>query len=171
MTILDIVTYPAKILAKPAKKVENIDESIIRLVEDMADTMYEAPGVGLAAVQVGVDKCIIVYDDAKEEDKREHKALINPVIISREGEFISESEGCLSVPELRADVKRAVSVVVEGLNLDGEPVRIEAEGITSVIMQHEIDHLNGILFIDHISALKRNLYKKRVEKRLKSIEK
>jgi peptide deformylase len=167
MAVLEVLTYPDKFLKTKAKPFEEIDETIRKLVVDMADTMYEAPGVGLAATQVGSDKSLILYDPEPDKEKRAYNVLINPVITSMSGEQLSENEGCLSVPDFRADVKRAATVVVEGIDLEGNPIHIETEGILSIILQHEIDHLNGILFIDRISSLKRQMYKKRVKKQLK----
>jgi peptide deformylase len=167
MTILEIKTYPDIFLSKPTKQIENIDGNIQHLIESMAVTMYNAPGVGLAAIQVGHDKSLLVYDVAPRDEKRELQVLINPKIVSSEGTMISEDEGCLSVPDFRADVKRASQILVEGLDREGKPLRIEAEGMLAVVLQHEMDHLNGTLFIDRISSLKRQLYKRRVEKSLK----
>jgi peptide deformylase len=168
--ILEILTYPDNFLRQPTRDVETIDDEIQEIIENMAETMYQAPGVGLAAIQAGIDKSIIVYDPEADAEKWEYKALINPKIISSEGEAVSENEGCLSVPDFRSDVKRAETVVVEGLDRNGKAVRINANGLLSVILQHEIDHLNGILFIDRISALKRELYKKKRKKVLKQSE-
>ncbi|MFO7559360.1 MAG: peptide deformylase [Desulfobacterales bacterium] len=170
MALLEIITYPDKFLTKKTDPVKEINDEIRQLVKDMADTMYQAPGVGLAAIQVGENRSIIVYDPEADKENRPYKALINPEIISMEGEIISENEGCLSVPDFRADVKRAEFAVVTGIDLDGNPVKIEAEGLLSVILQHEIDHLNGILFIDRISSLKRGMYKRKVKKQLKTNE-
>jgi peptide deformylase len=167
MTRLEILTYPDKFLSQPTKPVENIDGTIQDLIDDMAFTMYTAPGVGLAAIQVGFDKSILVYDISPGEEKTSLQVLINPRIVNSEGQTISENEGCLSVPDFRADVKRAVSIWVEGLDREGKELQIEAEGILATVLQHEIDHLNGTLFIDHISPLKRALYKNRVKKQLK----
>ncbi len=167
MTILKILTYPDKFLKTKAKHVDTIDESVIKLVEDMAETMYVAPGVGLAAIQVGCDKSIIVYDPTAGKETKDFQVLINPVIVSKDGEALSENEGCLSVPEFRAEVKRSASIMVEGLDIKGAPVRFQADEFLAVLLQHEIDHLNGILFIDHISSLKRELYKRKVKKQLK----
>lgn len=164
MAILEIHTYPDTILKQKARPVEIIDDSVRRLVADMADTMYQAPGVGLAAPQVGHSLRIIVYDPDADSENRPYRALINPTIVKTEGGVTSENEGCLSVPEYRADVKRAERAVVEGLDVDGEPVRIEAEGLLAIILQHEIDHLDGILFIDRISALKREMVKRKIKK-------
>lgn len=165
--MLEILTYPNQFLLQPTKPVENIDGMLQKFIDDMAATMYAAPGVGLAAIQVGFDKSILVYDIAPPEDGRSLQVLINPRIISKRGEVLSENEGCLSVPEYRADVKRATEIVVEGLDREGNVITIEAEGFPAIVLQHEIDHLNGTLFIDRLSALKRELYKRRVLKQLK----
>lgn len=166
MSVLEIVTYPAPILKQKACPVAGIDEKLERLMDDMTETMYAAPGLGLAAVQVGVDQSLIIYDIV-ENEKHNLKVLINPRIISSEGSMISESEGCLSVPDFRADVRRAEAVSVEGVDRSGKPVKIDAEGLLAIVLQHEIDHLEGLLFIDHISPLKRQMYKRRVMKQLK----
>jgi len=168
MAILKILTYPDKFLSQPTKPVENIDENIQYLVKDMASIMYQAPGIGLAAIQVGINKSLLVYDVSPKDEKRSLQVLINPRIVESEGTTISEDEGCLSVPDFRADVKRAVCVLVEGFDNKEKPLRLEAEGLLAVLLQHEIDHLNGILFIDRISSLKRGMYKRRVKKNLKN---
>ena len=167
MKMLEILTYPNQFLQQPTKPVENIDGKIQKFIDDMAATMYAAPGVGLAAIQVGFDKSVLVYDISPPEEGRSLQVLINPRIISSRGEVLSENEGCLSVPEYRADVKRATEIVVEGLDREGNVITIEAEGFPAIVLQHEIDHLNGTLFIDHLSSLKRELYKRRVLKQLK----
>lgn len=174
MALLKIYHYPEKVLLEKALPVETIDDSIIKLVNDMGETMFDAPGVGLAAPQVGESKRIIVYNPspaASEEDEdrpQEFKALINPEIIASSGSITSEGEACLSVPDYSCDVKRFETVTVRGLNLEGKKLEFDAQGILAVIMQHEIDHLDGILYIDRISALKRNMYKKKLKKRLQS---
>ena len=167
MPILKILTFPDKFLRQPTKPVENIDGEIQKVIDGMAGIMYEAPGVGLAAIQVGYDKSIIVYDVSLKEEKRSLQVLINPKIISSEGKILSENEGCLSVPDLSADIKRSASILVEGLDREGKPVKIEADELLALVLQHEIDHLNGTLIIDHISSLKRQLYKRRVQKALR----
>lgn len=167
MTVLDILTYPDKFLKQQTQPVANIDGVMQTLIDNMATTMYAAPGVGLAAPQVGIGQSFIVYDIAPKEDGQDLHVLINPRIIESEGEILSENEGCLSVPEFRADVKRAERIFVEGVDRDGNPLRFEAEGMLAIVIQHELDHLNGTLFIDRISALKRNLYKRRVQKEMK----
>lgn len=168
MKALDIVTYPDTFLKKATKPIENIDGELQTLIQNMSTTMYQAPGIGLAAIQVGVDKSLLVYDIAPKEEGRKLNVLINPRIISQEGEILSQDEGCLSVPDYRADVKRAARILVEGADRDGNPQRFEAEGLLSIVLQHEIDHLNGTLFIDRISALKRQIYTRRVAKMLKN---
>ncbi len=167
MELLNICTYPEQILLKPANPLQNITGETQQLIERMAQTMYAAPGVGLAAVQVGVDQSLLVYDVAPKDEKRDLQVLINPRIIHAEGETLSENEGCLSVPDLRADVKRAAAVIVEGFDREGKPIRLERDDFLAIVLQHEIDHLNGILFLDRISSLKRELYKRRVRKKLK----
>ena len=168
MGILDIRTYPDKFLRHPTKPVDNIDGALQEIIDNMATTMYQAPGIGLAAIQVGIDQSILVYDVSPGDEARSLEVLINPRIISREGQVVSENEGCLSVPDFRADVKRDASVLVEGFDREGNPVRIEAHDLLATVLQHEIDHLNGVLFIDRISSLKRELYKRRVRKQLKT---
>ncbi len=164
MTPLEILTYPDKLLLQPTRAVDNIDGHLQEIIDQMAVTMYAAPGVGLAAIQVGIDRSFLVYDLAPRDEERSLQVLINPRILEREGDILSENEGCLSVPDFRADVKRAANILVEGLDRDGNPLRLEAEGYAAIVLQHEIDHLSGKLFIDHISALKRQLYKKRIKK-------
>lgn len=167
MAIRHIVTYPDPFLRQPTRTVEAVDADVKALIQDMADTMYAEPGVGLAAIQIGVDKSVIVYDVTQEEGERQFEALINPEIVSQEGSVISENEGCLSVPDFRADVKRFERVSVKGLDREGRPVAFDADGFLSIVLQHEIDHLKGILFIDRISSLKREMYKRKVKKQLR----
>ena len=168
MEPLNILTYPDKFLSEPTKPVENIDEKIQKLIKDMASIMYQAPGIGLAAIQVGINESLLVYDVSPRDEERSLQVLINPRIVESEGTTLSEDEGCLSVPDFRANVKRSASVLVEGVDSKEKPLRIEAEGLLAVVLQHEIDHLNGILFIDRISSLKREIYKRRVKKNLKN---
>ncbi|RLB89385.1 MAG: peptide deformylase [Deltaproteobacteria bacterium] len=170
MAIRKILTYPEKSLSQPSVKVNTIDEDIKNLIADMGETMFNAPGVGLAAPQVGVNKRVIVYDsNAAKEDRddstKEFTGLINPEIITGSGSIISEKEACLSVPDYSADVKRYEKVRVKALDIEGNPLDFEAENILAIIMQHEIDHLDGILFIDRISVLKRAMYKKKMAKK------
>ncbi|MFZ7111793.1 MAG: peptide deformylase [Desulfatiglandales bacterium] len=163
---MEIYTYPDPVLRGEAEPVENIDEEIQKLVEGMAETMYRAPGIGLAANQVGILKQIIVYDVSPKEDGRNLNVLINPEIVHEEGSIVFE-EACLSVIDFSADVVRSAQVKVRGVDRHGKPVDVEADGLLAVCLQHEIDHLHGTLFIDHVSALKRALYKKKLKKTLK----
>lgn len=167
MNKLDILTYPDKTLSQPTTPLDNIDGRVQEMIAGMANAMYAAPGVGLAAIQVGWDKSVLIYDIAPREESRELHVLINPEIITQEGQIISENEGCLSVPDFRADVKRSEFITVEGHDEEGNPIRLDAEGILAIVLQHEIDHLNGTLFIERISSLKRQLYKRRIKKQLK----
>ncbi len=168
MSNLKILTYPDNILRQPTNTLEDIDGEVQKMIDQMAATMYDAPGVGLAAIQVGWDKSVLIYDISPAEQGRSLQVLINPRIVDHEGEVLSENEGCLSVPEFRADVKRFSSIIVEGVDREGRPVKLEAEGMLAVVLQHEIDHLNGKLFIDHISALKRQLYARRMKKKMRT---
>ena len=167
MVKLDILTYPDKTLNQATSPLDNIDGKVQEMIDGMANTMYEAPGIGLAAIQVGWDKSVLIYDIAPRDESRELNILVNPKIITQEGQILSENEGCLSVPDFRADVKRSEFVTVEGHDREGNPIRLDAEGILAIVLQHEIDHLNGTLFIERISSLKRQLYKRRVKKKLK----
>lgn len=168
MAILDIVTYPDPFLKTKTRPIEKIDDGVRKLVDDMAETMYVAPGIGLAATQVGVDQRILIYDISPPETENGLTVLINPEIVDQGGSQLSEGEGCLSVPDFRADVTRAEWVRVTALDLDGRPLTIEDSGLHAIVLQHEIDHLDGVLFIDRISALKREMYKRRVKKQLKA---
>ena len=167
MSKLEILTYPNKFLGEPTKPLENIDGKVQEMVDRMAATMYDAPGIGLAAIQVGWDKSLLIYDISPRDENRDLHVLINPKIVTKEGEIVSENEGCLSVPDFRADVKRAANITVEGHDREGKPVRMDAEGMLAIVLQHEIDHLNGTLFIERISSLKRQLYQRRVKKQMK----
>ena len=163
---MKIYTYPAPVLRVTTELVKNIDEGIQKLVEKMAETMYAAPGVGLAANQVGELKRVLVYDVSPTDTDRSLSVIINPEIVLAEGDIIQE-EACLSVIDFSAEVSRKAQVKVQGVDREGNPVDIEAEGLLARCLQHEIDHLNGVLFIDHISSLKRALYNKRLKKMLK----
>jgi peptide deformylase len=176
MALLEILTYPNPRLEQTSVSVEEVNDDIRQLVSDMTETMYEADGVGLAAPQVGVLQRIIVLDcsarfddQGNETGEREPTAIINPVITQKEGEIVWE-EGCLSVPDYTEEVQRAAEVTVQGLNPEGEAIEIEADGLFSVCLQHEIDHLDGILFVDRLSRLKSNMIKKRLKKRARDEE-
>ncbi len=168
MELYRIRTYPDEFLRKPTKPVENIDDSIQEIIDRMAATMYAAPGTGLAAIQVGIGKSIIIYDISPSEEERSLQVLVNPRIVEQEGRITFENEGCLSVPDYRSNVKRYESVVVEAMDRNEKPVKIETEGFHAVVLQHEIDHLNGILFVDRLSLLKREMFKKRWKKQQKT---
>lgn len=167
MAILEILKYPHPVLSKVSRPVEAITEDTIRLIDDMVETMYSAPGVGLAAPQVGQLQRILVLDVDYENPRRNLIRLINPEILHTEGEIIWE-EGCLSVIDFTAEVKRAARVEIVGLDEKQKEVRVEAEGLLAVALQHEVDHLDGKLFIDRISRLKRDLYSRRLKKALRS---
>lgn len=152
-----IVLYPDEILTTPSAEVSKIDEEIRLLVDDMIETMYAANGIGLAAPQVGVLKRVIVFDTSEDRTGAGH--LINPVIIEHEGEVISE-EGCLSIPDYRDTITRHEIVKVAGLNLNGEKIEISAGDLLSRCLQHEIDHIEGVLFIDRLSKIKRDMFNK-----------
>ena len=163
-----ILTYPDDTLRQPTNKLDNIDGDVQKMIDQMASTMYDAPGVGLAAIQVGWDKSVLIFDMSPSDQDRSLQVLINPRIVDQEGEIISENEGCLSVPEFKADVKRYASILVQGVDREGRPLELEAQGMLAIILQHETDHLKGKLFIDHVSALKRQLYTRRMKKKLRS---
>ncbi|MEA2658143.1 MAG: peptide deformylase [Candidatus Binatota bacterium] len=166
MAILEILKYPNPILAKAAAPVKNITGKTVQLVNDMLDTMYAAPGVGLAAPQIGQSQRIIVLDIDHENPGKQVYKLINPVIARAEGEVTWE-EGCLSVVDFTAEVRRAAQVEVVASDENEKEIRIAAEGLLAVALQHEIDHLDGKLFIDRISRLKRDLYSRRRRKMLR----
>ncbi len=188
MALRKILTYPDPFLRKKCARVEEIDDLVLGILDDMAETMYAARGVGLAASQIGVDKRLVVVDispryvgaDEEEEDKEvdgepEYEGpglieLINPVITSSEGEIIAE-EACLSIPGFTSDVRRKQRVVLEACDREGRLVEIEAEDLLARVFQHEIDHLDGVLFIDRLPRLKRELIKRKIEKELGKEEK
>ncbi|MCA9550796.1 MAG: peptide deformylase [Myxococcales bacterium] len=171
MALLEILTFPDPRLAKKAKPVDVVTPATTQLIEDMFETMYEAEGVGLAAPQVGVLERIIVVDCGKREAEEERPlqpkepyAIVNPVVVEKDGKLVWE-EGCLSVPGYTDEVERAATVRVEGLDKHGNPISIEAEGLLAVCLQHEIDHLEGVLFVDRLSRLKSSMVKKKLKKR------
>jgi len=163
MALRKILAYPAPELKHAAHAVQNIDAAIQQLVTDLVDSMYAAPGVGLAATQVGSAERVIVLDVDHEHPGAHLIKLVNPVIVERDGSIVWE-EGCLSVVDYTAEVTRAKRVLVTGWTPDEKEVQIEGDGLLAVALQHEIDHLDGKLFIDRISRLKRDLYKRKVKK-------
>jgi peptide deformylase len=160
MAVRQIITYPAPILRKEAKSVQNITDDIVRLSEDMVETMHLARGAGLAAVQVGSPVRLIVLDPETEKRGQNPLIILNPVIVEQESEETAE-EGCLSLPKFYEFVKRAAKVCVRGVWLTGESFEMDCQGHMARAFQHEIDHLNGILFIDHLSPIKKGLFKKK----------
>jgi peptide deformylase len=160
MAILEIKKYPEKILREKTESVSEVDDELLKLIDDMIETMYAAPGVGLAANQVGISKQVAVIDVSEGEEGSSLIVLINPEIVHTEGEEASE-EGCLSIPEYTTIVKRASKVRVKGLDREQKPFEIDAEGLLAKALQHEVDHLNGFLFIDRIGRIKKEFFKKR----------
>lgn len=166
MTHMKIYTYPDAVLKDTAEPIQDIDEDLQEIIDQMIETMYLAPGIGLAANQVGLLKRVIVFDGSPREDEQNPHVLINPEIVAGE-DSIKWEEACLSVPDYTADVIRKARVQVRGLDRHGNPLDLEAEDLLAVCLQHEIDHLDGVLFIDRISSLKRAIYKKKLKKKLK----
>ena len=164
MAIREILTAPDPRLREKSKPVEVVDDDIRTLMDDMLETMYDAPGIGLAAIQVGVPLRVIVMDLARVDEEPEPRFFINPVILDPAAETVPYEEGCLSVPEFYEEVERPERCVVEYLDRDGEPQRLEAEGLLAVCIQHEMDHLEGVLFIDHLSRLKRDRIMRKLKK-------
>jgi len=159
--ILPILEYPDKRLRTVAKPVNKINDAVNKLIKDMFDTMYNAPGIGLAATQVNSHQRIIVIDVS--ENQNDPISLINPEIIDKSGEIESE-EGCLSVPSYYENVKRANNIMVKSLDQNGDTIQTNASGVLAICIQHEIDHLDGILFVDHLSKLKQKRLKKKTKK-------
>ncbi len=166
MALREILTFPSPELKKKSVDVANIDGRIDQLATDMVETMYDAPGVGLAAPQVGVAERMIVLDVNTEEPGKDLLKLINPVVAEGRGSVLWE-EGCLSVIDYTAEVKRSAEVLVRAWTVDQKEIEIEADGLLAVALQHEIDHLDGKLFIDRLSSLKRDLYKRKLKKILR----
>ncbi len=163
MALREIITYPHPVLREVAKEVTTFDDDLKTLVQDMGETMFDAPGVGLAANQIGIARQIVVVDQSENEEDKKFIALINPVISDGEGS-VTDEEGCLSVIECMAKVKRFQKIHVKAQDITGKVVEFDAMDRFARIIQHEVDHLNGTLFIDRISSLKRTLYKKKLKK-------
>ena len=168
MAIRTILTAPDPRLKQKGKDVAKIDGEIRTLIDDMLETMYAADGVGLAALQIGVPLNVVVIDIAQKEGKNEPQAFINPKIVWASEETAVYEEGCLSVPDIWEEVKRPVAIRAEYMDRDGKPQTLEADGFLADCLQHEIDHLNGTLFIDHLSRLKRSMALKKLEKAKKA---
>lgn len=167
MTLLTVLHYPDPRLHKVAKPVAKVDERVRKLVADMAETMYDAPGVGLAATQVDVHERIIVIDVS--EDQNQLMVFINPELVWASPEKKSWREGCLSVPEFYDEVERPDQIQVKALDIHGKPFEIKADGLLSVCLQHEMDHLLGKVFVEHLSLLKRNRISLKMKKRAKEL--
>ncbi len=167
MALRDIIILPDKRLRLVSEPAEKIDPGLRLLVEDMFDTMYEAPGIGLAAIQIGVPKRVIVMDLAKKDEPREPRVIINPQLLWHSQERRIYEEGCLSIPEFYEEVERPAMVRVKFLDVTGAEQELEASGLLATCLQHEIDHLDGVLFIDHISKLKRDRVIKKFAKAAK----
>jgi peptide deformylase len=167
MAVREIITLPDKRLRLKSELVKRIDSGIRKLVDDLFETMYEAPGIGLAAIQIGIPKRVVTMDLSKKEDDHKPQVFINAEIIWKSEDISKYEEGCLSIPEYYEEVKRPARVKVKYLDLDGKPHEIEASGLLATCLQHEIDHTNGVLFIDHISKLKRDRVVKKFAKAAK----
>lgn len=170
MTIRPIIVIPDPRLKQRSEPIEAVTDEIRRLAEDMLETMYAAPGIGLAAVQIGVLKRLVVLDVSREGEEKRPMVFINPEIVWASEETSTYEEGCLSIPEYYEEVERPALVRVKYLDLDGKEREIEANGVLATCLQHEIDHLNGVLFIDHLSKLKRDRVLKRFTKAAKRAE-
>ncbi len=168
MTMLPIITAPDPRLKRTAKPVARVDDGLRKLMDDMLETMYQAPGIGLAAPQVGVLKRIVVLDLSKEDEERRPHVLINPELTWVSGEDVTYEEGCLSLPDHYADVVRPSAIELSYLDRDNETRTLEADGLLATCIQHELDHLDGVLFVDRISALKRNMILRKLLKAKKS---
>jgi len=169
MALLTIVNCMDSVLRKKCLKIESIDETLVALADDMIETMYAASGLGLAANQVGVSSDLFVIDVGIDKEKRDPVIIINPMITASEDKIMAE-EGCLSIPEVFAEVKRSQRVEVKGYDLKGNELRYEADGFLARAFQHEMDHLNGVLFWDNLSKVKRDILQRKFKKKLKAIE-
>ena len=170
MAVRDILIIPDKRLRLKSAAVQTVDKPLRTLIEDMFETMYAAPGIGLAAIQIGVAKRVVTMDLAKKDDPKQPQVFINPEVVWSSDEKAAYEEGCLSIPEYYEEVERPKAVTVKFLDLDLKPQEIEATGLLATCLQHEIDHLNGVLFIDHISKLKRDMVIKKFKKAAKKTE-
>ena len=170
MTIRKILTEPDPFLRQKSEIVKEVDDDIRSLMDDMLETMYDAPGIGLAAIQIGVPKRVIVIDLSKDEEKKDPQFFVNPEIITKSKKDASYEEGCLSVPNQFAEISRPDTCKVKFLNYYGEENILEAEGLLATCIQHEMDHLEGILFIDYLSKLKKSMIIKKLSKQKKTLE-
>ena len=164
MSLKTILTEPNKLLRQISKPVENVGDEERKLMNDMLDTMYAAPGIGLAAIQIGIPKRIIVMDISRDEDKKEPRYFVNPVIKNKNNETSKYEEGCLSVPDQFAEIERPNECEVEYLDYNGKKQLLKADGLLATCIQHEMDHLEGVLFIDYLSKLKKSMIIKKLSK-------
>ena len=164
MSVKQILTEPNKLLRQISKPVESVGDDERKLMDDMLDTMYAAPGIGLAAIQIGVPKRIIVMDISRDEDKKEPRYFVNPVIKNKNNETSKYEEGCLSVPDQFAEIERPNECEVEYLDYNGKKKLLKADGLLATCIQHEMDHLEGVLFIDYLSKLKKSMIIKKLSK-------
>ncbi|QRM43271.1 peptide deformylase [Rhizobium sp. BG4] len=168
MTIKPLIILPDPILRQASKPIERVDDELKRLADDMLETMYDAPGIGLAAIQIGVPRRMLVIDVSREGEDKQPQVFINPEILKSSDDRSVYEEGCLSIPDYYAEVERPATITVKYLDRDGKELTAEADGLLATCLQHEIDHLNGVLFIDHISRLKREMVIKKFTKAAKS---
>ena len=164
MTIKPLIILPDPILRQVSAPIEQVDDAVRKLSADMLETMYDAPGIGLAAIQVGIARRMLVIDLSKEDEEKKPQVFINPEILQSSDERSVYEEGCLSIPDYYAEVERPAKITVKYLGLDGKEQLLDAEGLLATCLQHEFDHLNGVLFIDYISRLKREMVIKKFTK-------
>ena len=164
MSVKTILTEPNRVLRQVSKNVDKVSDEERALMDDMLDTMYDAPGIGLAAIQIGVPKRIIVMDISRDEDKKEPRYFVNPIIKKKNDEKVKYEEGCLSVPDQFAEIERPNTCEVEYLDYYGKKQLLKADGLLATCIQHEMDHLEGILFIDYLSKLKKSMIIKKLSK-------
>ena len=170
MTVRKILTEPDPFLRQKSKPVEKVDDSIRKIMDDMLETMYDAPGIGLAAIQIGIPKRIIVLDISKDPEKKEPMYFINPEKVYTSKDQATYEEGCLSVPGQFAEIDRPDKCHIKYLDYNGDSKELKAEGLSATCIQHEIDHLEGILFIDYLSKLKRSMITKKLSKQKRELE-
>jgi peptide deformylase len=168
MTIKPLIILPDPVLRQVSSPIEQVDEAVKKLSADMLETMYDAPGIGLAAIQVGIPRRMLVIDLSKEGEEKAPQVFINPEVLQFSDERSTYEEGCLSIPDYYAEVERPARITVKHVGLDGKEQITEADGILATCLQHEIDHLNGVLFIDHISRLKREMVIRKFTKAFKA---
>jgi peptide deformylase len=170
MAIRPIITFPDPLLRKVSQPVERIDDDLRRLMDDMLETMYAAPGIGLAAVQVGVPRRLLVIDASEDEEEKQPLCFVNPEIVSLGSEMRLHEEGCLSIPDVRVDIERPASLIVRYTDREGERRELEASGLLATAIQHEVNHLDGKLIIDFLSSLKRDMVVRKFKKQARTTE-